>query len=312
MTNNSVVRSLAVDDHGRIFVGAYNELGFLEVDSSGSTQYRSLIDLIPEKRRVFNDVWSILSTTHGIYYLTDQCIFRYFNSSMECISGSGSFMETFENVNDKCIGHFRNGGLYSIYNGVLTSLPDTERLIYSKLGLAVILPYEDDKLFTMNSGGAGFIYHLEAALDMITEGEKKENMSNYLFKFETQADSYIKKHGLDSKGINIDDRLILGTKSGGLVVLDKSGRFINIINKNNGLEANYISWIASDNLNNLWVAHLGGLSYIEYRLPVTFFGKTYGIGFSVLDTIRYKKNYILPVIKVCLIQLIPQNSLAQD
>ena len=47
--SNRIVFSLAIDTSGTIFVGSFNELGYLESDSSGQLTYVSLVERIPEQ-----------------------------------------------------------------------------------------------------------------------------------------------------------------------------------------------------------------------------------------------------------------------
>jgi ligand-binding sensor domain-containing protein len=54
---NNVVRSLAKDNNGRIWVGSAGEIGYLAPDSSGKMQFVPLTMKIPEGHRNFNDVW---------------------------------------------------------------------------------------------------------------------------------------------------------------------------------------------------------------------------------------------------------------
>lgn len=75
--NGSFVRSFARDSSGRIYVGSATELGYLEEDAKGLTQYISLLDKIPPEDRGFNYVWSIHVTPEGVYYQTRERIFRF-------------------------------------------------------------------------------------------------------------------------------------------------------------------------------------------------------------------------------------------
>ena len=46
----TVARSMAIDDNGRIYVGAVDELGYLEPDAKGELQFVSLLDKLPAER----------------------------------------------------------------------------------------------------------------------------------------------------------------------------------------------------------------------------------------------------------------------
>ena len=52
--NYSFVRSLDIDQNGRIYVGAQSDIGYLAQDSVGELRYISLLKYIPEKYRDFN------------------------------------------------------------------------------------------------------------------------------------------------------------------------------------------------------------------------------------------------------------------
>ena len=52
-SNNSAVKSLATDTAtGRVYVGAKGDFGYLHPNTSGKTEYVSLLDKIPEKSKV--------------------------------------------------------------------------------------------------------------------------------------------------------------------------------------------------------------------------------------------------------------------
>ncbi|MGC9375923.1 MAG: hypothetical protein ACP5DQ_12905, partial [Bacteroidales bacterium] len=59
MPNNSVVRSLAIDDSCKIYVGAFNEFGYLQATENGKLEYVSLAEMVPNELRNFGDIWKI-------------------------------------------------------------------------------------------------------------------------------------------------------------------------------------------------------------------------------------------------------------
>ena len=104
LPNLSVVRSLAIDENGRVYVGAYNELGYLTADKQGNHQYVSLVSHLPPGQRVFDNVhktyvlngtvifnterglllWEIINFTkyHGLSVTITKCHFWKMASSM--------------------------------------------------------------------------------------------------------------------------------------------------------------------------------------------------------------------------------------
>ncbi|HIA37601.1 MAG TPA: hypothetical protein EYN89_12940, partial [Flavobacteriales bacterium] len=71
------IRSLAIDNDGKIYVGVKNDFGFVSPDSSGKLLFRSLTHLLPEKYREFGDIWHTLVTDEGVYFQSSNMIFRF-------------------------------------------------------------------------------------------------------------------------------------------------------------------------------------------------------------------------------------------
>ena len=74
---SAVVRSLAMDATGKIWVGAYGDFGYLEPDANGTLHYASLGDKIPPEQRNFSDVWQVLITPQGNFFRSYERLFRW-------------------------------------------------------------------------------------------------------------------------------------------------------------------------------------------------------------------------------------------
>lgn len=79
LPNGDIVRSLAADDAGRVYVGGYNQFGWLERDAAGREQFH---DLTPEFRErlageSFADIWSILVAPEGVFFRALHHLFLY-------------------------------------------------------------------------------------------------------------------------------------------------------------------------------------------------------------------------------------------
>ena len=70
VSNNSIVRSIAIGKNGVIYIGAVGEFGFLEPNEKGVLIYQSLLNKLPENERDFADVWKTYVTPEGIYFQT--------------------------------------------------------------------------------------------------------------------------------------------------------------------------------------------------------------------------------------------------
>ncbi|MCH8873153.1 hypothetical protein IH824_10345, partial [candidate division KSB1 bacterium] len=75
------VRSLAIAEAGRIYVGVYDEFGFLQPDSSGQWKFVSLLEYLPKSDRKFGEVFNTVAAKDGVYFRTRKYIFRFVASS---------------------------------------------------------------------------------------------------------------------------------------------------------------------------------------------------------------------------------------
>ena len=75
--NKSVVRSLAMDENGRIYAGSAHDMGYLQPDTMGTLAFVSLITHLDETERDFNDVWTTIATPDGIYFQARERVFRF-------------------------------------------------------------------------------------------------------------------------------------------------------------------------------------------------------------------------------------------
>src|SRR3990167_684239 len=64
--NNSIVRSLCMDENGRIYVAASSDFGYLAPDSTGQLKFVSMLKFLDSKFREFGDVWDVVAASHGI------------------------------------------------------------------------------------------------------------------------------------------------------------------------------------------------------------------------------------------------------
>jgi hypothetical protein len=54
----SVIRSMAMDDAGKIYVGALDDFGFLKRGATGALEYESLLPLIKPDQQKMGNIWS--------------------------------------------------------------------------------------------------------------------------------------------------------------------------------------------------------------------------------------------------------------
>ena len=92
MPNQTVVRSLAKDDHGRIYAGALGEFGYLAPDEHGQMQFVSLLEHVPAENREFADVWRTLVTPEGVYFQSPAVSLSVVRQPAPCLEAADAFL----------------------------------------------------------------------------------------------------------------------------------------------------------------------------------------------------------------------------
>src|SRR5690554_912713 len=143
LPNQTIVRSVAVDTNGRVYVGGQDELGYFEADNSGSMQYHSLVPLIAEGEREFADVWRISIVPEGVFFMTNNRIFRFQADHISVDKNAGMWQFMGE-VGGRLFAQSQGQGMLWFDEGFwkpLTEYPDLEITPVTQ-----ILPYARDTL----------------------------------------------------------------------------------------------------------------------------------------------------------------------
>lgn len=271
---NMLVRSMAIGEDKRIYVGGKNEVGCLAPNNKGFLEYVSLTNHIDEKYKNFSDAWNTIATKEGVYFRSSGLLFRwnYEKFDMYIKGGFGALYS--------CGGELliqRSGkGLMKVEGNSLKQLPGND--ILGKKRIRMLASYD--------TGGESTSYLLgtrSRGLEIYTGGELRP--------FKTTADDYLKKNRI-SHGIDLSTgEFAVATMYGGLVILDANGNARYIFNKASGLQDNNVKYIYEDNLGNLWLALSKGISRLEYRSPFYHYEEGCGLDGIARTVIRHKDNY---------------------
>jgi ligand-binding sensor domain-containing protein/DNA-binding CsgD family transcriptional regulator len=244
--NRSMVRSVAIDKNGRVYMGGQGDFGYNTLQSNGQYHYTSLIHLIPKADVNFGDVWHIFIDKKRVYFYTKDALFIYCNNAIKCFKPKSLFEEFFI-VNNKIYLTSKEKGLFKFENDKLISFPGGEKLI----GMGVKMIFGTEKKLTILTQKGGFFFL------------KQEQ----IIPWHTEAD-YLLKEGHVSCAINLPgDYYAVGTRENGLVVIDKSGHLIQHINKNKGLQNDFITNLKSDINGDLWLTLTDGIDFVEIDSP---------------------------------------------
>ena len=269
--NKSVIRSFAKDDEGRIYVGALGELGYLAPDAKGQMQFVSLLDHVPAEDRVFADVWRTLVTPQGVYFQSAQRLFRWADGRMRVWRPTSRFHRASVVGPTLYIGQPETG-LMRMVGDSLEPLPDGRR--FADEVYPVILPFDEGKILIGTRARGLFIYDGTAARP-----------------FPTEAEEPLRTGSLYRGTVLPDGTLALATTGAGLVIVDREGHLVQLLDTAGGLMSDSVYFVFADRQGGLWLALDGGIARVETPSPLSVFDRgASGLNGSVSAIQRHNGN----------------------
>jgi serine phosphatase RsbU (regulator of sigma subunit) len=279
VSNNSLVRSIAIDSSGIVYVGAVGEFGYLSPNEKGFMAYHSLVDKLPKEEQDFADVWKTYATPDGVYFQTFTKLIRIKHNTVKIWKPENSFHFSFF-VRNKFYINERGAGLKELTNDRLNLVKGGAEFSGSRIYSMLPYPGENILVATREKG----LYLLRTKADI--------------------ADSAFTYINSNSNGHLINDQVYGGVslKNGnfafatllnGILITDLRGNVVQILNKKNGLQDDIVKYVALDNQNDLWAALGKGISHIEISSPLTSINDARGLNGFIEDIIKFRgKLYV--------------------
>lgn len=274
--NMSIVRSLAIDDKGRIYVGAVGDFGYFKPNKFGRLEYVSLVDSLNETDKNFAEVWKTYIVGNTVYFQTFDKVFAYENGTIEVILPENIFHLSFK-INDEIWIIDRGIGLKKIVNKKISKLKNGEAFANDKI--YAILPYSKNVYLV-----ATFNDNLQL-FNPFTD-----NKDSVLVKFNTQAEDYLTQTGIYNGIILDDNSYAIGTLGGGVVILDKSGSVKNVLCKSNGIQDEAVYYLYLDYNKNLWIGLSKGITKVEYNSAISWYTDVSGLNGKIQSIVQFNNK----------------------
>lgn len=259
------VFSLASDDNGKVYVGATNDFGYLEINKEGDLEYVSLRSKIQEDIDAFEKVIEIIVYNEKVYFQSKKAIFILKEGRIQTVLPESSFESLIEAehqfyVDQDELGLFKltNSGLKNIRDGAIFS----DKNVYS------VIEFADSTVVITGEHGLFTI-------------DRKDN-AHPLQEFEK---------GAFYSALKLSDNLLsIGSFSDGITVIDKNFKTVFKVGLESGLIDGNIKRQFLDKENNLWLATNMGISKVEIFSPIVSFGKKNGLTSAVESVNRFKND----------------------
>ena len=277
------VKSLSADTNGIIYVGALREMGYLSPDSFGKLQFKSLLNYLSEEDQDFSYVWETIATREGVYFRTNEKLFRWngFRSG-----SSSNRIKVWDTETAFHVMFYVYGDIYvrQWEIGLMKMVDDSLVLVqggeqFANIRIYGMYPYKKNKILIVTSGKGLFIVSMD--------GHARDG---HVRPLQTQADDFLINNdiylGAYIPGIKTDHYAI-GSRNNGMVIINSEGNIIRYINESTGINNDIIFFQYLDSKNNLWLALDNGISKVDINSPFTLFDKTSGISEAIETITRH-------------------------
>lgn len=271
-TTNTIVRSLAVGANGTVYAGTQGDFGRLVPDSTGTVVYRSLVDQLAPEERNFADVWGTHVTDEAVYFQTSHQVFRWNGTAMRVWHSPAGFHTSFT-VNGRFYVREKGVGLLEASGDSLRLAPEGGR--FADRRIFAMMPLDDRRMLIATREEGLFRY----------DGRHVE-------RFATEADAYLQQYRLYHGAALPGGYLALATlDGGGLVLLDRHGRLVQILTEAAGLPDGWINYVYADAQGGLWLAlNNKGVMRLDVPASLTQFDHRRGLEGIIYNIARYQER----------------------
>ena len=174
--NGTVIRSVAVDHHNRIFTSGYREIGFWEKDQTGELAYRSLNHIAESLFSQNEEFWNTVIIGDRVYFHSFSSIFIYDFEKFRVVRTDAS-VNSISDINGTLCVHLTMKGLYLLEDTFLKPF-----LVYPELKNDIVYfctPLKDSSLLIGTASEGLFLYKNNRFLNITAESAEKEYSFNF-------------------------------------------------------------------------------------------------------------------------------------
>ncbi len=256
----------------KVYVGANNNYGYLERNSLGIIEYKSLSTDTTD----IGVISKIIFTDSTIFFYGEKTITRHSISNQENIKRwqsedfkpfTGMFTtheNAFFNVYGEGLYRLESDTLFPIVTGFYT---ENSEILFS-------LPYNDTRVLVGTDNSELYTF----------DGIKYYN-------YDINDEGYLEESILAEGQIISDTLYAFGTLYGGVEIVNKkTGKIVYTVNYQNGLPDDEIYSLGLDNNNGLWVSHEFGVSRVDFDLPLRNFTTYPGLTGNLISSVWHNNE----------------------
>jgi DNA-binding CsgD family transcriptional regulator len=248
MPNHTSIKSLAIDQSGKIYVGGQDEVGYFYPNQYGVLKFHSIKQLLPEKARQFADIWDIVIDGDQVFFRTIEAIFQYKNDHITVFDASGGW-RFLTKADQTVFAYDTDKGLVIFINGHWQSC--CGKTSVTGMGITGITSFSKDTLLITTQKHGLYLLHGQTLTKKNTPVDPV--FFNDLINCSQKIDS---------------NRYAIGTAANGVLIIDAKGQLIQKFSNGEGLQNSNVYHILLDRDKNLWVGLENGVSFINYNTSI--------------------------------------------
>lgn len=249
LPNKTIVRSVEIAPDNKIYVGGQDELGFFSPAKNGQLQYHSLTPVIPNKDKIFGDVWDIIYFNKNIFFRSANKIFKFANDTVSTYYAplEWSYLGT-------CNNHLYS---YDYKTGLMIFENDAWVPLSANPPPAFTGPVTN--ILSINKDSA-LIITLKDGLFILA--------ANIISKLPSANNQFFATERVYAATAITPGWVALATNNSGVYIIDLKGNIIQSFSGKEGLQNNNVLSIFLDRQSNLWLGLDNGIDMIAYNSAI--------------------------------------------
>lgn len=256
LPGNIIARALYCDST-RLYVGGYEEFGYMERNEFGSLTYHSLWEKVKGYKPHNDEIWNIVKAHDGRILFQSFCSwFEYNGKSVKAHYDPRRLPLYFFSVHNKIYCQLIDGDFCQLVGDRYQTVIPRQRL---NDNIVSVLPIENGSMLLCSESNGIYILGKEGKLSH----------------WNTKADAELNHLLINRAAISADRQTIaIGTILGGVIALNRKGEEKWHYNTTNQLVNNSILALFFDHDNNVWAGSDTGLSLILTGAPFSLLTHT--------------------------------------
>lgn len=245
LPNRTIVRSVAIGEDRRIYVGGQKEIGYFSPGANGDLVYTSLNAILNKADNDFADVWNISFFKGHVFFRSNKKIFNYHNNTIIAYNSvNWGFLSS---VPGRLLAYENDKGLMSYENERWQPALKSGGLPKANLFLRSALALGNDSILLVTLTHGLFILHHDT-----------------LTSFDTPDISSIAGQNISAACLLAPNRIALFTNLAGCVIISREGKFVQHFTKKEGIQNNNARIGFQDRDKNLWLGLDNGIDLVTY------------------------------------------------